>query len=40
MAVRTTARIAAFIPGLSPPDVMIPIFLICLVIAIAELAAK
>ena len=28
MAVRTTALIAAFIPGLSPPDVITPILLI------------
>jgi len=26
MDVRTTARIAAFIPGASPPDVKTPIF--------------
>jgi hypothetical protein len=28
MAVRTTARMAAFIPGASPPEVKTPIFLI------------
>ena len=30
IAVRTTARIQAFIPGASPPDVKIAIFFMCL----------
>src|SRR5262245_46979755 len=33
IAVRTTARMAAFIPGASPPDVITPIFLSMLVSA-------
>jgi hypothetical protein len=31
MAERTTALMAAFIPGESPPDVKSPIFLICVI---------
>jgi hypothetical protein len=31
MAVRTTALMAAFIPGESPPEVKSPIFLICVI---------